>query len=250
MPPRTPRCVVAVNPLKKPWEQDKPLHNRWHPDIPPVAEVVEGELFRVEMVDWTGGQIQDNDSAEDVKHVDLSRVHYLCGPVRVTDSDGIPAKPGDLLEVEICNLGPLPGDEWGFTGIFDRDNGGGFLTDHFPCAAKAIWYFEGIYAYSRHLPGIRFPGLIHPGLIGTAPSKELLDIWNKREAALVEGGTQASTLTEVLHTRPLANLPLAKGALLGMIQTGTLDWDRIAVEAARTIPGRENGGNCDIKNLS
>ena len=27
-------------------------------------------------------------------------------------------------------------------------------------------------------------------------------------------------------------------------------WDRVAAEAARTVPGRENGGNCDIKNLS
>ena len=27
-------------------------------------------------------------------------------------------------------------------------------------------------------------------------------------------------------------------------------WDSIAAEAARTVPGRENGGNCDIKNLS
>jgi len=27
-------------------------------------------------------------------------------------------------------------------------------------------------------------------------------------------------------------------------------WDKIASEAARTVPGRENGGNCDIKNLS
>ena len=34
----------------------------------------EGELFRVETVDWTGGQIGDNDSAEDIKHVDLSQV--------------------------------------------------------------------------------------------------------------------------------------------------------------------------------
>jgi len=50
-------------------------------------------------------------------------------------------------------LGPLPGDEWGFTGSFDRENGGGFLTDHFPCATKAIWYFEGIYAYSPQIPG-------------------------------------------------------------------------------------------------
>jgi formamidase len=24
-------------------------------------------------------------------------------------------------------------------------------------------------------------------------------------------------------------------------------WDKIAGEAARTVPGRENGGNCDIK---
>ncbi len=27
-------------------------------------------------------------------------------------------------------------------------------------------------------------------------------------------------------------------------------WDKVASEAARTVPGRENGGNCDIKNLS
>lgn len=32
-----------------------------------VATVSEGELFRVEMVDWTGGQIKDDDSADDVK---------------------------------------------------------------------------------------------------------------------------------------------------------------------------------------
>jgi formamidase len=47
-----------------------------------VAEVKEGDLFRVETVDWTGGQIGDNDSAEDIKHVDLTRVHYLSGPIR------------------------------------------------------------------------------------------------------------------------------------------------------------------------
>ena len=55
--------------------------------------------------------------------------------------------------VEILDLGPLEGHEWGFTGIFDRENGGGFLTDHFPDACKAIWDFEGIYCSSRHVPG-------------------------------------------------------------------------------------------------
>lgn len=93
-----------------------------------VAEVTEDELFRVECVDWTGGQIKDDDCADDIKNVDLSQVHYLSGPIRVKDAAGQPARPGDLLMVELCNLGPLPGDEWGFTGTFDRENGGGFLT--------------------------------------------------------------------------------------------------------------------------
>ena len=245
---------------------------RWHPDIPAVASVTEGELFRVETIDWTGGQIKDNDDASDVKNVDLTCCHHLSGPIRVTDAAGVAAKPGDLLVVEICDLGPLPGaaeamplhcmwppvltpcsslpgDEWGYTGTFDRNNGGGFLTDHFPCASKAIWQFDGVYASSRHIPGVRFAGIIHPGLIGTAPSQELLDMWNEREGRLCKEG-EASQLASVLHTRPLALLPEPKGALLGGLPEGTAAWTKVASEAARTIPGRENGGNCDIKNLS
>ena len=59
--------------------------------------------------------------------------------------------------VEILNLGAREGDEWGYTGIFDRDNGGSFLTDHFPDACKAIWNFEGIWCHSRHIPGVMHP---------------------------------------------------------------------------------------------
>ena len=58
------------------------------------------------------------------------------------------------------------------------------------------------------IPGVRFPGLIHPGLIGTAPSQELLDIWNEREKKLVDDGDKAITLGGVLHTRPLGTRPL------------------------------------------
>ncbi|RDX64186.1 Formamidase, partial [Mucuna pruriens] len=254
MAPPTPRLVVTIDLKKKPWEQNPPLHNRWHPHIPHVAVVNTGEVFRLEMVDWTGGAIRDDDSALDIKFLDLStvstNVHYLSGPIRIQDNDGIPAKPGDLVAVEICNLGPLAGDEWGFTATFDRENGGGFLTDHFPYATKAIWYFEGIYAHSPQIPGVRFPGLTHPGIIGTAPSMELLNIWNERERDVEENGIKSLKLCEVLHSRPLANLPSTKSCLLGKIQEGTTEWEKIAKEAARTIPGRENGGNCDIKNLS
>ncbi|CAN1815204.1 fmdA [Linum perenne] len=244
------RVVFPIDLKKKPWEQELPLHNRWHPDIPPVADVVAGEVFRVEMMDFSGGRITKEFTAEDIKFADPTVVHHLSGPIRVVDEDGVPAKPGDLLVVEICNLGPLPGDEWGYTATFDRENGGGFLTDHFPCATKAIWYFEGIFAHSPHIPGVRFPGLTHPGIVGTAPSKELLQIWNQRERDVEENGHKTLALCQVLHSRPLANLPTPKGCMLGKIKEGTAEWEKIAAEAARTIPGRENGGNCDIKNLS
>ncbi|KAK3221256.1 hypothetical protein Dsin_008281 [Dipteronia sinensis] len=102
-----PRLVVPIDLKKKPQEQKHRLHNRWHPEIPPVAEVKAGEVFRVEMMDYSGGGITRNYSADDIKFADQS-----------------------------------------------------------------------------------------------------------------------------------------------IIQEGTPEWEKIAVEAARTIPGRENGGNCDIKNLS
>ncbi|VAI62477.1 unnamed protein product [Triticum turgidum subsp. durum] len=217
MAPLTPRLVVPIDVKKKPWEQEVPLHNRWHPDIPPVADVTQGELFRVEMVDCTGGQVRDDDSADDIKSLDFAAPHYLSGPLRVVDAEGVPASPGDLLAVEICNLGPLPGDEWGYTGTFEREHGGGFLTDHFPSARKAIWYFEGIYTHSPQIPGVRFPGLTHPGIVGTAPSAELLNIWNQRERELVEAGHESLKLCQVLHQRPLASLPTSHNCLLGKV---------------------------------
>src|SRR3989338_6379322 len=48
----------------------------------------------------------------------------------------------------------------------------------------------------------------------------------------------------------LAALPTKQGALLGDIAKNTKLWREIAATAARTVPPRENGGNCDIKNLS
>jgi formamidase len=230
-----PKTLFKVN-LKKPMaEQELVGHNRWHPEIPPVVSVNPGDVFRIECKDWTDGQIKNNDSPNDVRDVELSIVHVLSGPIEVKG-----AKPGDILVVDLLDIGCLPGDEWGFTGIFARQNGGGFLTDHYPNAAKAIWDLNGIYATSRHIPGVRFAGLTHPGLIGCAPSADLLAKWNTREAELVA--------TNPSRVPPLANLPNPKNAVLGSLKGAA--YDRVAKEAARTVPPREHGGNCDIKNLS
>jgi formamidase len=123
----------------------------------------------------------------------------------------------------------------------------------------ASQFFYTTLVSNSHIPGVRFAGLIHPGLIGTAPSMELLRMWNTREAKLVreEGTAEEKTLCGCLHTRPLACLPEPTGAMLGKlghfktnIKNNDKEWLQIAKEAARTVPGRENGGNCDIKNLS
>jgi hypothetical protein len=68
------KTIISVDPKKLPWEQETPVHNRWHPDIPSVATVEEGEVFRVECIDWTGGQIKNDDNSDDIKNVDLSQV--------------------------------------------------------------------------------------------------------------------------------------------------------------------------------
>jgi formamidase len=230
-----PKKIFPIN-VNKPFvEQALVGHNRWHPDIPAVVSVNPGDVFRVECKDWTDGQIKNNDSPNDVRDVELSIVHVLSGPIEVKG-----AKPGDILVVDILDIGCLEGDEWGFTGIFARNNGGGFLTDHYPDAAKAIWDLNGIFATSRHIPGVRFAGLTHPGLIGCAPSHDLLAKWNKREAELIA--------TDPQRVPPLANLPNPKNAILGSLKGAA--YDRVAKEAARTVPPREHGGNCDIKNLS
>lgn len=227
--------LIKVDLTKKADNQPQPMHNRWHPDIPVVVSVRPGAVFRVECLDWTDGQIANDDKADDVRDIILPRVHILSGPIVVEG-----AEPGDLLVVDILDQAPLPGNEWGFTGIFARTNGGGFLTDHYPEAKKTIWDINGIYASSRHIQGVRFAGIPHPGLIGCAPSQQLLDRWNKREAELIA--------TNPTRVPPLAAPPNPEQAVLGTLKGA--EFDRVANEAARTVPPREHGGNADIKNLS
>lgn len=237
-----PEVVFSVDQSKSMRDQAVPGHNRWHPDIPAVATVRPGDEFRVECRDWTDAQIGNDDSANDIRDIDLSIPHMLSGPIGVQG-----AEPGDLLVVDILDIGPVPqqsgpapGQGWGYTGVFAKTNGGGFLTDYFPDSIKAIWDFHGQVATSRHLPGIRFTGITHPGLFGTAPSAELLRQWNMREQALID--------TDPNRVPPLALPPNPENALAGTATGATAR--RVAEEGARTVPGREHGGNQDIKNLT
>jgi formamidase len=153
------KTLISID-LNTPPEEQEVLHNRWHPDIPMVSTVKPGDEFRVECVDWTGGQIKNDDDATDIKVVDLTKVHYLSGPIGVEG-----AEPGDLLVVDILDVGVLDESDWGFTGLFAKENGGGFLTEHYPDARKACWDFHGVKTSSRHIPNVEFAGIMHPGLV-------------------------------------------------------------------------------------
>ena len=75
----------------------------------PFAETIKpGETVKIECLDWTGNQIKNDDTADDILNVDLSRIHYLSGPFNIEG-----AEPGDALAVEIKDVQPLERQPWG-----------------------------------------------------------------------------------------------------------------------------------------
>ena len=92
--------------------------------------------------------------------------------------------------------------------------------------AKAFCDFDGLFCSSRHIPHVRFAGLIHPGILGCAPSAEILSEWNRREGELIAANTVAD--------RIVAQPPQPTNAHAGSAPEDIKD--RVAKEGARTIP--------------
>ena len=57
-----PAKIFSLDSSKKFEDQEKIGHNRWHPDIPPVATVKPGDSFRVDCPEWFDGAIVNDDS--------------------------------------------------------------------------------------------------------------------------------------------------------------------------------------------
>lgn len=193
-------------------------HNRWHPDIEPIARVRPGELIRLDTRDAADGQIKPGMTVNDLDNLDTAVGHPLTGPVYI---DG--AQPGDLLEVEFVDMVPEP---YGWTRVRP---GAGFLRDYFDTPFLAHWHVHDGYARSPQVPGVRIAEAIFMGTSGVAPSASQLQDWSAREAALVEAGG-------------LALLPTARDAVPAV--------EPVASTGLRTMPPRENGGNADIKHLT
>src|SRR5690242_18181298 len=95
----TTRHEVRIN-RTKPLGQDSGTgHNRWHPDIPPVAWCDPGEEVILDTRHAFDGQFSRGVSLAVVGAPNLNLLHPVTGPVYVNG-----AEPGDLLDIEIVDI--------------------------------------------------------------------------------------------------------------------------------------------------
>ncbi|MGH3136465.1 MAG: acetamidase/formamidase family protein [Gaiellaceae bacterium] len=189
-------------------------HNRWHPDLDPLASVAPGEEVTLETRDGLDGQLTKDSTHDDARSLDLGLGHPLTGPVSV-----VGAEPGDLLEVELVSY-----ETAGF-GVTAVIPGFGFLADLFPEPYVVHWELRDGRARSPELPGVAVPEAAFAGVIGVAPSHALMEEIRRREQAIANAGGP------VADPMPERALPPA------------------AASGLRTIPPREIGGNIDIRQL-
>ncbi len=189
-------------------------HNRWHPDLEPVATLRPGEVVTLETRDGLDGQLTRDSVHSDCAALDLGLGHPLTGPIYVEG-----AEPGDVLEIELV---AYETPDFGVNGVIP---GFGFLADVFTEPFLVGWELDGAVARSSELPGIAVQACVHAGVIGVAPSHELMETQRAREERIREAGGP------VADSAPETAFP------------------PVAAAGLRTIPPRETGGNIDIRRL-
>jgi formamidase len=209
---------VEIDRGKRLKDQPTTGHNRFHPDVPPIVTVDEGEEVVLPTRDGVDGQFGPGTTEADMAGMEAGAIHPLTGPVFVKG-----AHPGDVLEVEFLDITPQP---HAFTAIVP---GLGFLRDLFTTPFMVHWQIRDGWATSPRLPGVRIPGAPFMGVSGVAPSAAQVRAWTARENDLLSRGG-------------LVFPPDAAGAVPGRGPAAT--------EGLRTLPPRENGGNFDVKQLT
>src|SRR5215475_15042857 len=132
--------TVAIDRNRPLRDQPATGHNRWHPAIPPIVEVDEGEEVALETRDALDGHLSSKSTVADFAALQAGAIHPLTGPVLVKG-----ARPGDLLEVEFVDIVP---QRWAFTAIMP---GLGFLRDIMTTPYLVHWDIADGWAISRQL---------------------------------------------------------------------------------------------------
>jgi formamidase len=208
---------VQIDRNKRLKDQPSTGHNRFHPDIPPIVVVEEGEEVVLETRDGVDGQLGPATTEADIANMESGAIHPLTGPVFVKG-----AQPGDVLEIEFLDVVPQP---HAFTAIVP---GLGFLRDVMTNPFLVHWQLKDGWATSAQLPGVRIPGAPFMGVSAVAPSAAKLAEWTAREQRVIDKGGMA------LPPDSVGAVPTGPCGLAGL----------------RTLPPRENGGNFDVKQLT
>ena len=151
--------AIHIDRGKRLCDQPNCGHNRYHPDIPPVLEIGQGEEIALETLDALDGQITPATTVADFATLDVGAVHPLTGPVFVKG-----AMPGDILEIEFTDIIAQP---TAFSAIMP---GLGFLRDVMTEPFLVHWEIKDGWATSAQLPGVRIPGAPFMGVSAVAPS--------------------------------------------------------------------------------
>ena len=96
---------VEIDRGKRLKDQPTTGHNRFHPDIPPLLTVDEGEEVVLATRDGVDGQFGPGTSEADMANMEAGAIHPLTGPVSVRG-----AEPGDG---ETRGAGWLSCSRWG-----------------------------------------------------------------------------------------------------------------------------------------
>lgn len=190
------------------------VHNRWHPDVPPVATIAPGEELTLVTRDGIDGQLTRESTHADILDLDLGLGHPLTGPVFVEG-----AEPGDVLVVELVAYETA---DFGVTAMIP---GFGFLSDVFPDPYLVKWEIDRAAARSEELPGVAVPEAMFAGVVGVAPSHASMEVFRQREQDIADRGGP------VAEAAPERAFPA------------------VAAAGLRTIPPRETGGNMDVRGL-
>src|SRR3989449_11168468 len=168
---------VEIDRGKRLKDQPATGHNRFHPEVPPILSVEEGEEVVLATRDGVDGQLGPSTSEADMANMEAGAIHPLTGPVFVKG-----AQPGDTLEIEFLDIVPQP---HAFTAIVP---GLGFLRDLFTTPFLVHWQIRDGWATSPKLPRVRIPGAPCMGGSGVAPSAGQVRAGTARENELLSRG--------------------------------------------------------------
>jgi formamidase len=211
----SPRWSISIDRETPLSSQPDKGHNRWHPEIPPVLTVAEGDVVELETRDVADGQIGRRARTGELTQLDSTRTAPLTGPVHIAG-----AETGDLLCIEVLSVAP---QGFGFTICSSRY---GIIKHHVTEALIARWDIENGFATSADIPYVRIPGAPFMGIMGVAPSHSLMDHYTAKELTLSRDGWALPPI------EPNGAVPMA------------------ARNGLRTLPPRSNGGNMDIRQLT